>query len=1290
MIELNVRFTSSDRFVIKFDDRETDALEFVAPVNDGDRAEMRWYLESYAAHYMMDVDDRRAERIEAQLPKWGESLFEAIFGDRAAARMFNDFQDSDGRGKILTIGASHPLILSLPWELLRDPRGTYLLHENPRIAIRRKFAGVGGGRSAARVKTKEQLRVLMVVSRPSDAGFLDPRAEGLALLDAIGDVGDRVAVEFLRPATLDKLIDRLEDDRLPAVDIVHFDGHGAFDPDGSLHERAKLSDRGSAMKADATAAANTGYLLFEDSEGKSALITAETLGDMLHRQRVSAIILSACQSAAVGGDDALGSVAARLTQAGMPSVLAMQYSVLAVTARQLFGKFYGFLLRGQGVGEELENARRDLYLNKERGDRPRGKERVILKVQDWFLPALYQVGNDGALFNPHPQPLSQGARGAIEENPDLLSPSTSGRGARGEGNLREVQDAGFWGRSRELWAIERAYVRGTRRITISGFGGMGKTYLAEEAGRWLLRTGMFARVCFISFADFQGVDPVSYAVSVLATVLDTNLIDGAAVTRALREQAVLVILDNLETLRSPLTPLEKGGKEENSDQAPLSKGGRGDQALLDIAKAWSEAGNSRVLLTTRAADLQHPDYPNQGSLKHISLPPLQGLSKEDALDYFQRLIKLPPEPQFGLPPREGLLELFNMLDYHPLSLGLLAGQLKQRRALEVHRELEQLVANTPNNPLLASLNLSVSRLDPQAQEWIKRLGVFQGGAWEVNLLAITEIVETELNALRTQLEATGLIRAESLSHVGVSVPFLKFHPTLAPAMWSRLTELEQQQLLSRHRQRYYQLSSYLYSEDVKNPFFARAIAQRELPNLLYAVRGSIASGEDFAVDFVGGVNRFLDYFGLNQDRADLTEMVQHIGGEAGSQTWYLTRSNTGEQLQNAGCYAEAEAVFDEILTGLGATPSYERCVTLNRLGRCYEATGQPKRAAATYRLGLEVAGLLEQSNSVKRQMGNLQADLGDVLTAMGDYDLARDSYEASLVIFKELSDRRGEATTKFQLGTLELVQNNLTEAAQRYQEALEIFHQLNEPASEATVWHQLGRTFEESRQWEAAEQYYRQAAQIREAQGLIGGKNGAAATWNQLAIVSKSAGKQAEAEAWYRKAIDAGKATGDLTGLSKYLSNLSALLQEFPNSLNKAQQLAEEGLAIDKTLDSAAAQIWKTYELLAQISDQQGDPAKAKEYRRLSRTARTNFAGTEYELRQHAPLIEAVAMAVDEAEVRQQLEPTLENMISRGWQNLIAAIRQILNGERDEDILYEGLDMDDSQIILAILQQVKR
>ena len=185
-------------------------------------------------------------------------------------------------------------------------------------------------------------------------------------------------------------------------------------------------------------------------------------------------------------------------------------------------------------------------------------------------------------------------------------------------------------------------------------------------------------------------------------------------------------------------------------------------------------------------------------------------------------------------------------------------------------------------------------------------------------------------------------------------------------------------------------------------------------------------------------------------------------------------------------------------------------------------------------------------------------------------------------------------------------------------------------------------------------------------------------------------GKLTEAEAWYRKGLEFDRQFGTKKDLAIDLSNLANLLQQDPNRLNEAQQLAEESLAIKQTLDPAAATIWTTYNILAEISDKKGDPAKAKEYRRLSRTARANFAGTEYELRQHAPLIDGVVRAVHDAEVRQQLEPILEDMISRGWQNLIAAIRQILNGDRDEDILCEGLDMDDSQIVLAILQQVKR
>ncbi len=1264
MIELNVRFTSSDRFVIKFDDRETDALEFIAPVNDSDRAEIRDYLEKYTSLYMMDVDDRSAERTEAKLPLWGAALFEAIFSGGDAKEIFKNFQDSDERDKILTISASHPLILALPWELLCDPKGTYLSHgENP-ISIRRSFSQLTNESEIKQdsvkqniVPPKNRLRLLFVISRPIGAGFLDPRKDALATLEAIAkNAQGLIDVEFLRPATLDKLVERLADKSLPSVDIVHFDGHGVFDINK-----------------------NIGYLLFEDIGGQGDLVSAAQVGESLSQAGISAMLLSACQSAAVAGEEAMGSVAAGLTHAGIPTVLAMQYSVLTTTTEQMFGAFYEHLTQGQRFGEALENARRYLYAHRERGDRQRGRDRVTLRLQDWFLPALYQVGSDRALFNPLPQPLSQGARGARgergdgEENPDLLPPSTSGKGARGEGSLSEVQKAGFWGRAKELWQIERAYVRDTRRVTISGFGGMGKTYLAEEVGRWLLRTGMFARVCLVGYANFQGIDAVSYAVSVLATVLETNLIDAAAVTRELADQSVLVILDNLESL----------------DAEQLV-------SLLDAAKEWSEAGGSRLLLTTRTPDLRHPDYqviaPDARREKpwlphkHVSLQ-LEGLRPDDAVNYFQSLLKLPPAPRLDLPFRNDLLALFELVQRLPLAIGLLAAQLKDRQVLDVRKELEELMVQSPDNPLLASLNLSVSRLDPEAQEWIRRLGVFQGGAMEPDLLAITEIAETEWNEIRTQLEVTGLIQAESLIHVSVTAPFLKFHPTLAPMMWSRLTELEQQQLLIRHRQRYQQLSSYLYFEDDKNPFFVRAIAQRELPNLMYAVRGSIEAGEDFATEFVAKINQFLGFFGLKQEREGLTARMQYIGSEVGSQTWYLTQSDCGEQLWNAERYAEAEAVFQEILAVLGSTPSYQRCYTLGNLGRCYVSTGQPERAVTTYHLALEVAGMLEQTNSVKRQMGLLQTDLVNLLTVMGEYDRAREFCEASLAIDKELSDHRGEGVTQGQLGNLALAQNNLTEAAQHHQEALQIFQQLNEPAMESTAWHQLGRVFEESRKWESAEQAYRQSVQIKESHGDL---TGAARTWNHLAIVSKGAGKLNEAEEWYRKTIEGFRKSGNGDMAAGALSNLANLLQQLPNRLTEAQQLAEESLAIKHTLDPAAAKIWKIYELLAKISNQKGDSDKAKEYRRLSRNARANFEGTKYELRQHAPLIEGVVSAVHDAEVRQQLEPILENMISNGWQNLIAAIRQILNGERDEDILCERLDDIDSQIVLAILDQVKR
>jgi tetratricopeptide (TPR) repeat protein len=1259
-MELNLRFPEINQVIIKLDEQETERLPFTSPLSAEDQEDIRWYLETYAAYYTTDVDDARAKEIADKLLQWGEALFNAVFQPRTAQRIFNDFQDEAEPGRLLTISASHPTILSLPWELLRDPEGTYLCHENPRISIRRRLAGAGGGRRPFKVKVKDRLRLLFVVSRPSDAAFIDPRGEAQAVLKAIAqEAAGRVEVEFLRPATLDNLVARLEDSRKPPVDIVHFDGHGVFDVDGRLHERAKFSDRLGATKGDHENNGNTGYLLFEDKEGKTALITAETLGDMLNRQKVGLIVLSACQSAKVDGEDAMGCVAARLTHAGIPPVLAMTHSVLVITAQQLFAKFYQGLVSGKGMGEALDNARRNLDLNRERGERQRGEERITLKLQDWFLPALYQAGGDTPLLKKDLTPLTPLPYEGRGEN---VSPPLEGEG-QGErsnwGNLPPLQEAGFFGRSRELWQIERLFVQGTRRLTVSGFGGQGKTYLVQEAGRWLHRTGMFEKVCFVDYAAFAGVDALGLAVSTLATVLEKNLIDPAAATQALRNQPTLLILDNLESL-SP---------------EPL-------QELLTVAKQWSEVGECRVLITTRTPDFAHYDYLTEGSRKHISLP-LGGLAPEDALAYFQNLMKLPPAPKVDPPKRKVLLELFKLVDFHPLSIGLLVRQLKMHRPAELGQRLEALIAQTPGNPLLASLNLSLERLDAEAMQLLPRLGVFQGGAMEPELLEITEFSESQWQKLRPALEATGLIQPEHLP--GVAVPYLKFHPTLAPALWSRLSTEVQTELLARHRQRYYKLSGYLYEEDSKDPHFTRAIAQQELPNLLYAVHGALDAGEEWAVEFVYSVNRFLDYFGLNRDRTLLSQRVAQLTGEVGSQTWYLSLDNLGKQLYDAVRYQEAARVFSEILAGLGEQPSYHRCVTLTRLGRCLRFQGQVSQAARLFRQGLAEAQPLEQSDDVKQLMRTLQGDLANVLTHMEDYGEARIAYEASLAIKKELGDFRGAAVSNGQLGTLALLQGNLPEAEQRYREALTTFQQLHEPASEAVAWHQLGMVYQEAKQWDAAENAYREAARMKESQGNLAD---AATTWHQLALVHEYAGKPEEAEAWYRKAIKGGKATEDKLAVSKTLKNLANLLQNQPHRLIEARQVAEEALAIHKTLDPAASNIWNTYHILAKIADKQGDTSQAWEYRRLSREAKAAFAGTHYELRKHGQLIAVVVAGVDDAEARQQLEPVLEESVKKGLGNFVTAIHRILDGERDAEVLCELLDYEEAPIINAILRGI--
>jgi len=546
--ELVLNFSSNTEVNVSFDGTDSGQLEFANPITDKDRSDIRWYVETYGAKSLADPDDQEARRIKARLPEIGKALFNRVLGQPEAYEPYLSFRNSRSKNRVLTISSEDASVLSLPWELLHDPKGVFLFREKPHISIRRKITGATKGRPPLRVKSKDRLHLLFVVSRPTDAGFIDPRADPQAVLDALEKhAPGRVTWEFLRPATLNALVERLDDDTKPSVDILHFDGHGIFtqvseedaEKDPGLFGKSILSEiqRERQVRGDDAAGkpVGIGFLVFEKEDRTTHLIPAEDLAENLYRCKVGLVVLSACQTAALDTEgDPMASMAGRLTSTGIPAILAMTHAVLVATTRMLFGKFYKSLARGRGIATALDDARTYLINNPEKYEVRRGDRREMLKLDDWFLPALFHGGADSALLTTQPAESAH------------TSP-TRERGTKH--NLRQTHEAGFFGRRRELWDIACWFAADeTRRISITGFGGQGKTELAMEAGRWLVRTGMFERAVFVDYSQVQAEDARSVAVSTIGSVLEQSLTDADAATEALRKTPTLVILDNLEAL----------------------------------------------------------------------------------------------------------------------------------------------------------------------------------------------------------------------------------------------------------------------------------------------------------------------------------------------------------------------------------------------------------------------------------------------------------------------------------------------------------------------------------------------------------------------------------------------------------------------------------------------------------------------------------------------------------------------------------------------------------------------
>ncbi|MBI1878365.1 MAG: hypothetical protein HYR94_09090 [Chloroflexi bacterium] len=261
---------------------ESKRYQFTAPFGPIEVEELRWYLEQYHL-WPVGVFKTRAERVESQLPLWGQLLYEAALGAKAAQKALAAWQHATGeteRRFSVEVDSDPPEgtnakqkaavyeaasgLLSLPWELLHDGRG-YLGQGQQAVRVRRRLPN----RHPQPVRlTGLPIRILLVSPRPEDAytGYFDHRSSALPLVEAVEQLGDLAHLTVLNPPTfpaLEQALQQAAKDKKP-FDVIHFDGYGVYDREHGL-----------------------GGLCFEDPKDSAKLV--ERAMELIYSEKLAAV-----------------------------------------------------------------------------------------------------------------------------------------------------------------------------------------------------------------------------------------------------------------------------------------------------------------------------------------------------------------------------------------------------------------------------------------------------------------------------------------------------------------------------------------------------------------------------------------------------------------------------------------------------------------------------------------------------------------------------------------------------------------------------------------------------------------------------------------------------------------------------------------------------------------------------------------------------------------------------------------------------------------------------------------
>jgi WD40 repeat protein len=302
---------------------------------------------------------------EQSVREVGQALFMALLGTGEVAGRYRAAERDEDLRLVLRI--DDPVLAGLPWESMYDEGiGTYVCRRHQLVRH------VGVPAAAAPLAVSPPLRILGIVSSPRGLYPLDVEKEKDNLTRALAG-NSSLQLTWAPSATWAGLHDMLLSG---TWHVVHFVGHGGFDPDR-----------------------DEGILALTGEDGRKDLIEASRFVDLLRQAHPvpRLVVLNSCSGAESGITDLFSGTAAALVRGGVTAVAAMQYEITDHAAIAFARGLYGAIARDRGVDEAISSGRVAIL-------------GLSGKTLEWVTPVLYLRGNDSHLFTvpaPRPTPIPE-------------------------------------------------------------------------------------------------------------------------------------------------------------------------------------------------------------------------------------------------------------------------------------------------------------------------------------------------------------------------------------------------------------------------------------------------------------------------------------------------------------------------------------------------------------------------------------------------------------------------------------------------------------------------------------------------------------------------------------------------------------------------------------------------------------------------------------------------------------------------------------------------------------------